>query len=143
LGSDNPHFAAATSQIIEAIRVRRAQLDESPHSGGNVFKGDTLVEGLPQAIFEVLKLTHMTTTEFLRHFWNAFLSGDEKRVGEINNMVGSLKRSLERIEAVAQSAEEERLQRVELARLSLASREQEGKKRRKKKLEENLQGGRA
>ena len=59
-------------------------------------------------ILERLTLTHATTTEFLHHFWIAFLSGDPTRAGEISQLLETLDRAMDRIRAVAQDAEVER-----------------------------------
>ena len=53
-------------------------------------------------------MTHNTTVEFLHYFWTVFLSGDDTRTGELQNLVDTLEKSLERISAVAGQAESER-----------------------------------
>jgi transcription initiation factor TFIIH subunit 1 len=97
-------FHLATTQVTEAVRDRSSQL-LTPSSSINSSTG-----GLPREVFDQVQSVHATTSEFLRHFWLAFLSGDERRAKDINNMVGSLRKSLERIEAVATTAEEMREQ---------------------------------
>jgi transcription initiation factor TFIIH subunit 1 len=59
-------------------------------------------------------LTHATTIEFLHQFWTAFLSGDPDRAAELQYLVESLKRSADRINAVADSAEEARNEIIRL-----------------------------
>jgi transcription initiation factor TFIIH subunit 1 len=58
-------------------------------------------------------MTHNTTVEFLHYFWTVFLSGDADRAGEVQKLVEALDKSLDRINAVAQSAEKERLAKVD------------------------------
>jgi transcription initiation factor TFIIH subunit 1 len=98
-------FHRATTQVTEAVRDRSSQLLTPNNNGINSSTG-----GLPRDVFEQVQSVHATTSEFLRHFWLAFLSGDERRAKDINSMVGSLRKSLERIDAVAQTAEEMREQ---------------------------------
>jgi len=139
-GITSSHLSKATEQILSSIQIRRSQLEDdttTSASGDNV----TTYNGLSETIYDRLKLTHATTTEFLHHFWNAFLSGDEKRVTEITNMVESLRRSLERITAVADAAEEEKTKEKDRIRMEQEAREREGKKRRKRRLEDEVGGG--
>ena len=88
---------AATEHILSLIKAHKDQVAEIPAGSG-----------LPAAIYERLTLTHATTIEFLRQFWNAFLSGDDKRVNEVASLVDSLSRALERINTIADDAEKER-----------------------------------
>ncbi|KAM3500508.1 hypothetical protein MY10362_006336 [Beauveria mimosiformis] len=64
--------------------------------------------GLPATIVERCTLTHATTVEFLHQFWDAFLSGDPDRAGELQYLAESLKRSTSRIQVVADDAAAER-----------------------------------
>lgn len=120
----------ASAQILGAIARRRSQMTESGSTGF----GETLsaeMYGLPSTVFERLQLTHATTTEFLHHFWVVFLSGDGSRAEELASMVESLSRAMDRIQAVAAAAEEERDKIIranneELARVA----EQSGRRRR-------------
>ncbi|KAK8148141.1 RNA polymerase II transcription factor B subunit 1 [Beauveria asiatica] len=64
--------------------------------------------GLPATIVERCALTHATTVEFLHQFWDAFLSGDPDRAGELQYLAESLKRSTSRIQVVADDAATER-----------------------------------
>ncbi|KAM3455193.1 hypothetical protein MY3296_002562 [Beauveria thailandica] len=64
--------------------------------------------GLPATIVERCALTHATTIEFLHQFWDAFLSGDPDRAGELQYLAESLKRSTSRIQVVADDAATER-----------------------------------
>ncbi|KAL2361761.1 hypothetical protein RJZ56_005329 [Blastomyces dermatitidis] len=107
-------LAAASSQIFSAIRDRKSQL-----SSPSTTSPETC--GLPPAIFDRLTLTHATTTEFLHQFWQAFLSGNPDRAGEIASLVESLNRAIDRIRAVADEAEKER--QGEIERLKQHARE--------------------
>ncbi|KAG0636101.1 hypothetical protein HOY80DRAFT_891926 [Tuber brumale] len=99
-------LSKATTQIVAAVKDRREQMLNS--SGFKHKSG-----GLPANVFNSVTLVHATTNEFLRHFWLAFLSGDEKRAGDIIKLVNSLKNSKERISSIAKTADEEReLERV-------------------------------
>ncbi|KAF8242389.1 hypothetical protein K440DRAFT_565560 [Wilcoxina mikolae CBS 423.85] len=105
--NDNPavgktSFFLATKQVTEAVRDRSSQLITTTPNNS------TVTGGLPHEVFQSVQSVHATTSEFLHHFWLAFLSGDEKRAKDINTMVSSLRNSKTRIEAVAQTAEEQR-----------------------------------
>ncbi|KAJ5848275.1 hypothetical protein N7455_012232 [Penicillium solitum] len=102
----------AFSQILEALRERRAQMNERAVSE---------TYGLSTALFDRLTLTHATTTEFLHQFWQAFLSGNPDRAGEVASLAESLQRAAERIKAVANDAEAER--KVEVDRLKKQARD--------------------
>ncbi|KAL3456182.1 hypothetical protein BJX64DRAFT_271146 [Aspergillus heterothallicus] len=102
----------ASKQILEVIKDRRAQSQVSSSS-------DTY--GLSSALYDRLTLTHATTTEFLHQFWQAFLSGDPDRAGEVASLVESLNRAMDRINAVAQDAEAER--QVEVNKVKQHARE--------------------
>jgi transcription initiation factor TFIIH subunit 1 len=90
----------AQKQVFEGIKQRRTDID------GSDTKSDLL--GLSQSLFDRLTLTHATTTEFLHHFWMAFLSGDPDRAEELSKLVETLERARDRINAVATDATEER-----------------------------------
>ncbi|KAL3256977.1 hypothetical protein ABHI18_007180 [Aspergillus niger] len=117
----------ASNQILEAIRDRRSQTEGSGNAG---------TYGLSTALYDRLTLTHATTTEFLHQFWQAFLSGNVDRAGEVASLVESLNRAMERIKSVAQDAETER--QVEVDRLKQHAREVLERTGRKLKL--NLAG---
>ncbi|OAX79613.1 hypothetical protein ACJ72_06065 [Emergomyces africanus] len=99
-------LAAASSQIFSTIRDRKSQF-----SNPSTTSPETC--GLPLAIFDRLTLTHATTTEFLHQFWQAFLSGNPDRAGEIASLVESLNRAMDRIKSVADEAEKERQEEIE------------------------------
>ncbi|KAJ5133618.1 General transcription and DNA repair factor IIH subunit tcf-29 [Penicillium atrosanguineum] len=94
----------AFSQILGAVRERRTQMSEASSS-------DTF--GLSIAIYDRLTLTQATSTEFLHQFWQAFLSGNPDRAGEVASLSESLERALDRIQVVAKNAEAERQLEVE------------------------------
>ncbi|KAJ5606193.1 hypothetical protein N7510_008974 [Penicillium lagena] len=89
----------AFAQILEAVRERRTQTSEASASE---------TYGLSQAMYDRLTLTHATSTEFLHQFWQAFLSGNPDRAGEVTSLAESLRRAEERIHAVERDAEAER-----------------------------------
>ncbi|KAJ9635152.1 RNA polymerase II transcription factor B subunit 1 [Coniosporium tulheliwenetii] len=72
--------------------------------------------GLSQDVADTLAATHNTTVEFLHYFWTVFLSGDPGQAADIQGLVESLNKSLDRIKAVAESAEAERRQLMEARR---------------------------
>lgn len=91
----------AQKQILDSMLQRRAQL--FGHS-----TDATSPMGLPVDLTAKCNLTHATTIEFLHQFWSAFLSGDPDRAAELGYLAESLKRSKERINAVAAEAEKAR-----------------------------------
>ncbi|KAL4921768.1 hypothetical protein BDW62DRAFT_174441 [Aspergillus aurantiobrunneus] len=103
----------ASTQILDVIKDRRAQAQVA------LSNSDTY--GLTAALYDRLTLTHATTTEFLHQFWQAFLSGNSDRAGEVASLVESLNRAIERINAVAKDAEEER--QVEVNKVKQHARE--------------------
>ncbi|KAL4867010.1 hypothetical protein BDV12DRAFT_172024 [Aspergillus spectabilis] len=106
------HRHLASTQILDVIKDRRAQAQASSSS-------DTY--GLTITLYDRLTLTHATTTEFLHQFWQAFLSGNPDRAGEVASLVESLNRAMGRINAVANDAEAER--QVEVNKLKKHARE--------------------
>lgn len=89
--------AVAMQHIFSLIQAHRDQTSEIAESSG-----------LSATIYERLTLTQATTIEFLRQFWNAFLSGDAARATEVASLVESLNRALDRINVIANDAERER-----------------------------------
>lgn len=96
---------AAQKQIFDGLGQSRAEL--YGHSSD-----ENTPMGIPHELTEKAKLTSGTTTEFLRHFWDAFLSGDPDRAQELGYHVESLKRSVIRIQAMADEAEQVRKAQV-------------------------------
>ncbi|KAK7747946.1 RNA polymerase II transcription factor B subunit 1 [Cytospora paraplurivora] len=97
---------AAQKQILEGLAQSRAEL--YGHSSD-----ENTPMGIPKDLKEKAKLTNATTNEFLKQFWNAFLSGDPDRAHELGYHVDSLKRSTLRIEAIAIEAEQARNKAIE------------------------------
>ncbi|KAI9761482.1 MAG: hypothetical protein M4579_000992 [Chaenotheca gracillima] len=105
-------LSKATQQVLGAVAQRRSQNDDFI-SSGTFSTVQMTPPGLSPVIFDRLCLTHATTTEFLHHFWLVFLSGDSERAGDIAQLAESLNRAVERIEAVADDAEEARTHEIE------------------------------
>jgi transcription initiation factor TFIIH subunit 1 len=122
---------SATSDIFGAIRERRSDIEEavSGATGGATTKEPVL--GLPPAIFESVMMTHSTTVEFLHYFWTVFLSGEPERANELQKLVETLDKSLERLNAIANTAEEERSKQLDAMRKRLEEFQQRTGKKRK------------
>lgn len=103
---------AAERQILDGLAQSRAEL--YGHSSD-----ETNPMGIHQELAEKAKLTNGTTIEFLKHFWDAFLSGDGDRAQELGYHVESLKRSATRIKAIADEAESIRRKKMEEERRRL------------------------
>ncbi|KAL1903673.1 RNA polymerase II transcription factor B subunit 1 [Sporothrix stenoceras] len=97
---------AAQKQVLAAVSQKRAEL--YGHSSD-----EQTPMGIPAETAQKAYITNATTTEFLKQFWNAFLSGDPDRAQELAYHVESLARSMARIEAVADEAEEARNKFIE------------------------------
>lgn len=135
-------LSAATSQILAAIAQQRAQTDDLTSSSASFSTagGPThSTSGLSAALFERLSLTHATTTEFLQHFWNVFLSGDADRADQLAGLVETLDRAMDRIKAVADDADAER--NVEVDRVKQQLRERFERTKRKVKFDFDSIGG--
>lgn len=138
-------LSAATSQILAAIAQQRSQTDDLPFSSsfasfsntGGSSLSSTL--GLSVAIFDRVSLTHATTTEFVQHFWHAFLSGDPDRADEIAKLMETLDRAMDRIKAVADDADSER--NLEIDRIKQQMRERFERTKRKVKFDFDSIGG--
>ena len=102
----------ATTRLFDAIAQQRAQNEDLAPRGLSSAQAASTCD-LSPTIFDRLSLTHATTTEFLHHFWLAFLSGDSLRAEEIARLVETLDRAMDRIRAVADDAEAERRKEVE------------------------------
>ncbi|KAF2706992.1 RNA polymerase II transcription factor-like protein [Pleomassaria siparia CBS 279.74] len=104
---------AATSHIMKAIRKRRLNNDDYTSSLNTASSEQAAGLGLSASVFDNLAMTHNTTVEFLHYFWAVFLSGDADRANEASNLIETLDRSLDRIKAVAETAESERAVKVD------------------------------
>ncbi|KAI5864139.1 hypothetical protein GGS23DRAFT_484288 [Durotheca rogersii] len=110
-GEKPPHVGSRASRkdaqrrILDGIAQRRAQL----YGQGS---DETSPLGLPADITTTCNLTHATTMEFIHQFWSTFLSGDPDRAAELGYLAEALKRSKERIDAVAAEAEKAREEQI-------------------------------
>ena len=120
---------AASTSILKSINTRRTASSADP----------TSLQGLTQQTFDQLTITHNTTTEFLHYFWTLFLSGDPSHSQELQQLVSTLDRCMDRINAVAATAEEERQKKVDGMRQQFKEIEKRTGKRRK--LDEGVVGG--
>jgi len=124
-GSTTSHFSAkpalkhATTDIISSIAQQREFASSDPEN----------LHGLSQDTYNTLSTTHATTTEFLHYFWTLFLSGDSSRTAELAQLVSTLDRSLDRINAVAATADAERNKKVSNVKRQMEAHEKRtGKK---------------
>ncbi len=120
---------AATEDVLGAIKEHRVYSDEMVSGGGSVNQGPVL--GLSQTLFDSLIMTHSTTVEFLHYFWAVFHSGDPERASELQKLVETLDKSLDRMKAVSSTAEAERSKQLERMKKQLEEYEQRTGKRRK------------
>ncbi|ETI19530.1 hypothetical protein G647_09364 [Cladophialophora carrionii CBS 160.54] len=120
----------ATKHILSLIRANRNQTAPVPESSN-----------LSPAIYDRLTLTHATTIEFLRQFWNAFLSGDAARANEVASLVESLNRALDRINVIAEDAEKERQLEIKKKQQELQTRYERTGRKRTLKNEDIKSGG--
>jgi transcription initiation factor TFIIH subunit 1 len=104
---------AATSQIISAIRKRHLHDDDYTSSKTIPISEQAKKLAISESVLENLTMTHNTTLEFLHYFWTVFHSGDPERAGEVAKLIETLDKSLDRIKAVADTAELERTALVE------------------------------
>jgi len=88
----------ATKSIMTTLKQRAEHLTAGEHAKAN----------LSPSITSSAIMTHNTTIEFLHYFWTVFLSGDDSRAGELQHLVETLEKSLERVDAVGAEAEAER-----------------------------------
>lgn len=131
IGSHASHNTA-TSSILSSIKTQRLASSTSA----------TDLRGLSPELFDQLTITHNTTTEFLHYFWTLFLSGDGSRAAELAQLITTLDRSLDRINAVAGQAEDERERKIE--RLKEQVREYERRTGRRRRVDyEGVDGGKA
>ncbi|KAF7193780.1 General transcription and DNA repair factor IIH subunit tcf-29 [Pseudocercospora fuligena] len=124
-------MTAASKDIMSSIKNRRNATSSDPNS----------LNGLSESVYENLAMTHNTTTEFLHYFWSLFLSGDASRTAELAQLVSTLDRSLDRINAVGEQAEAERQKRIDALKQKLEERIKNGAKRRNVDFEKQVPGG--
>jgi transcription initiation factor TFIIH subunit 1 len=99
----------AQNQILAGMRKKRSEVLSGNGSGDS----DSSPMSIPPDIAQRCVLTNATTVEFLKQFWSAFLSGDPARTQELAYYAESLRRSAERIDALAAEAEKVRQQLIE------------------------------
>lgn len=87
----------AQKQITKTIRLRAKEASDNRSREEREIEKD---------VFEHVHLCHATSVEFLRHFWIHFQSGDPAQAPAITKLVASLKKSIQRIDAVKKSAPE-------------------------------------
>lgn len=125
---------AAEKDVLRGVRQQRAQ------KYGHETDATTPM-GLPSELAKKCALTHATTVEFLHQFWNAFLSGDPDRAAELQYLAESLRRSSDRIAAVATDADKQREEIIMRRKKEIRDHwERTGKKIRWKS--DNVGGGR-
>jgi len=134
---------SATAHILSSIHQRKIQSDDYSSPAGTFAVVPPSEAGLGESVISALSMTHSTTVEFLHYFWNVFLSGEAERAGELQQLVKTLAKSLERIEAVAQQAERERQEYIDGYKRKLEERFQLTNRRRKWDAEGVKGGGRA
>jgi transcription initiation factor TFIIH subunit 1 len=100
----------AQNQILDGMRKKRSETHGVFSLGADE---DTSPMSIPPEIAQRCVLTNATSTEFLKQFWSAFLSGDPARTQELAYYAESLRRSAERIDALAAEAERVRQQVIE------------------------------
>ncbi|KAI8963027.1 hypothetical protein F5Y11DRAFT_320618 [Daldinia sp. FL1419] len=114
-GGKVPHVGSRASrisaqkQILESMGQRRSQLFGQDSDEASPM-------GLPADVAHSCQLTHATTMEFLHQFWSTFLSGDPDRAVELGYLAEALKRSKDRIDAVAVEAENVRNAQIQKRR---------------------------
>ena len=114
-------ISEATASLLQSISRNRTATSTSADS----------LRGLTQTTFDQLAITHNTTIEFLHYFWTLFLSGDSSRSNELAQLVSTLDRSIDRINAVAQTAEKEREAKINGLKEQVQEYYRRTKKRRK------------
>ncbi|KAH6633114.1 hypothetical protein C7974DRAFT_334072 [Boeremia exigua] len=123
--------AAATTQIVSAVKKRHLHEDEIPSAKGVLNSEQAAKLGISDTILDNLTMTHNTTVEFLHYFWDVYHSGNPERANEVAKLIETLDRSLDRINAVSDAAEAERGALIEeYQRRNELYLQQTGKKRK-------------
>lgn len=132
---------AATSQIMTAIKRRNLHDDDYIYGKTLPISEQAKKLALSESTLDSLTMTHNTTVEFLHYFWTVFYSGDPERANEVAQLIKTLDKSLDRLKAVADTAEAERTAILEKYKRDVeAYNARSGKKR--KYDPENIKGGR-
>jgi transcription initiation factor TFIIH subunit 1 len=122
--------AAASAQLINDINKQRLH-NEDYLSSITTTAEQAVKLGLSRSVFDELSMTHNTTVEFLHYFWVVYLSGDPERAGEVQKLIETLDKSLDRIQVVADTAESERTAKIDqLKRENENYTQRTGKKRK-------------
>lgn len=104
--SKKPHIETTSRHISQLITLNAKQSQQTwsssasssaEHTTSIEIQDQISKDTIDQQTLESLRITHSTTVEFLRHFWQHFQSGDEKSIGQLRSLAGSLVKSLERI----------------------------------------------
>ncbi|KAF1977488.1 RNA polymerase II transcription factor [Bimuria novae-zelandiae CBS 107.79] len=103
----------ATSQIVNTIKQRQRLGEEFLSSTPEQSRQLALQMGISGPVYDSLFITHNTTVEFLHYFWAVFYSGDAERANEVAKLMETLGKSLDRIKAVADTAEAERAAQIQ------------------------------
>lgn len=110
----------AQTQILDGMRKKRTETAGiSISTGTGSDEADFSPMSIPPEIAQRCLLTNATTTEFLRQFWSAFLSGDPARTRELAYYAESLRRSADRIDALAAEAEVVRQKVIERRKVEI------------------------
>jgi transcription initiation factor TFIIH subunit 1 len=125
----------AQSQILDGMRKKRAETY-------GLASDETRPMGISADITQRCYLTNATTTEFLRQFWSAFLSGNPDRAQELAYHVESLGRSMLRIEALAGEAEKAREAVIAEEKQRIVERYNKTGEKNRKWRPEHVRGGR-
>ncbi|KAK5136106.1 hypothetical protein LTR08_004156 [Meristemomyces frigidus] len=143
IGSHAAMTLATTSALASIRASRSAQHGSSAPSSADDASDTSAAQlnGLSQSTSETLQTVHATTTEFLHYFWTLFLSGSASpaKILELQSLVATLDKSLDRIEAVAVLADEERVGKIRGLRGQVAEYAKRTGKRRK--VDESAVGG--
>lgn len=91
----------AQEQMLRGLRQRRAE-------GRGSSTSEETPMGIPADVTRKVYIANATTTEFLKQFWSAFLSGEPARAQELAYHVEALRKSMVRIDAVADEARQAR-----------------------------------
>ncbi|KAM3416919.1 hypothetical protein BST61_g8507 [Cercospora zeina] len=124
-------MGTASKTIMSSIKSRRDF--NSPDA--------TSLNGLSPEIYDNLVMTNNTTNEFLHYFWSLFLSGDASKTNELAQLVSTLDRSIDRINAVGAQADVEREQKIGKLKKQVEDYYQRTGKRRKVDYDSAVSGG--
>ncbi|KAI9726482.1 MAG: RNA polymerase II transcription factor B subunit 1 [Chrysothrix sp. TS-e1954] len=160
--SDDPKSAPSkpTNTFHTTLRAAQAQIQSliAQHLTSNSSTTATILPSpLPTDTQTNLTLTHHTTNEFLHYFWTTFLSLSlpnpatsastsnkaltPQQSSDLNALISTLSKSLDRISAAVSSAEAEKQERIKKLRKEAAEKQQRLANKRKVKWEEMGEAG--